>query len=730
MKLSFNWLKDFTSVDGLTVKEYCDRMTDTGSKVEGYEILGDDIENVVVGRVLDMKRHENSDHLWVLQVDCGEENPRQIVTGAQNVSVNDLVPVAKAVAKLPGGHVIKPGKLRGVDSNGMLCSIAELGLTLHDAPGAIEDGILILGDIGITDAKPGDDIRDVLQLCDTVVDFEITSNRPDCLSVIGLARETAVSFDREIRIPEPSVRPLGDGDRIDRYLKVDIANSDLCFRYAAKVVKNVRIGPSPLWLRARLRASGVRPINNIVDITNYVMLEYGQPMHAFDYSCLDGSHIVVRNARQGEPFRSLDSKEHILEDSMLVISDEKKAVALAGVMGGENSEIREETKTVVFESAMFYGPEVRVAGKKLGMRTESSARFEKGLDANQCLPALLRACELVQLLSAGDVVDGIIDVYPAKKKPFVIELNPEKINAFLGTEISPEFMKDCLKKLSFRPLPGNRFEVPSFRDDVRTMNDVAEEIIRMYGYNRLPDTLFAASATQGGLNRKQKFEKTMKDTLVGLGLNEIMTFSFISPKEYDRIALPADDEKRRSVVISNPLGEDTSVMRTTLIPSMLKILESNGNVKNRNCSLFEIAAVYLPSPDAEKLPDEPKKICLGYLDSDSKKNGFYRVKGWIEALLRVARVQGEFSAEKENPTFHPGRCAAVSVGGRTIGVLGDIHPAVASGYDFNCPVTVCELDLTALYEASSDDYVYSELPKFPAVERDFSFVCEENLEIG
>ncbi|MCQ2423449.1 MAG: phenylalanine--tRNA ligase subunit beta [Clostridia bacterium] len=730
MKLSMNWLADFTDVSDVDIKSYCDRMTDTGSKVEGYEILGDEIENVVAGRVVSMAHHENSDHLWVCQIDCGESSLRQIVTGAQNVHEGDIVPVARAVAKLPGGVVIKPGKLRGAAADGMLCAVAEPGLPTHDMPGAIADGILILNDVGLGDAVPGTDIREVCGLSDKMVEFEITSNRPDCLSVIGLARETAVSFGRELKLHTPEVKSLSDGDDVSRYLKVDVKATDLCFRYAAKVVKNVRIAPSPLWLRMRLRAAGVRPINNIVDITNYVMLEYGQPMHAFDYACLSGSHIIVRRAADGETFVSLDDKPHTLDGTMLVIADEQKPVALAGVMGGANSEITDATKTVVFAPAMTQGPSVSDSGKKRGMRTESSSRFEKGLDSENCMPALCRACELVQMLDAGDVVDGVIDEYPVSKKIAEITLDPAKINAFLGTDIPAAFMEETLEKLWFKNLGGGRFAVPSFRDDVRCMNDVAEEIIRMYGYNALPDTLFSASATQGGRTRHQNYEKLIRDTLVGAGLDEIQTFSFISPKQYDRIGLAADSTLRRSVVISNPLGEDTSVMRTTLLPSMLDVLSTNCNVKNRNTALFECAAVYLQGEDKTKLPEEPKHLSVGCADSDNTGRSFYRVKGFVEALLRVSRISADFVACRDNPTFHPGRCASIVSGDKVLGVIGDIHPSVSAAYGFSCPVTLCEMDVEALYALYDDDYAYKSLPRFPAVERDFSFVCEETLEIG
>ena len=585
MNLSLNWAKDFVSLDGISPKEYCDKLTATGSKVEGFEILGEDIENVVAGKVISLERHPDSDHLWICQIDVGEDAPVKIVTGAQNVFAGAMVPVAKAPSKLPGGVNIKAGKLRGVPSNGMLCSIAELNLTTHDMPGAIEDGIFIMDGI---DCKPGDDIHDVLALSDTVVEFEITSNRPDCLSVIGLARETAVSFDREFNVKAPEVKFAGDGDKVENYLSVEVKNAELCPRYTARVVKNVKIAPSPLWLRMRLRAAGVRPINNIVDITNYVMLEYGQPMHAFDYSCLDGSKIIVRTAADGENFMSLDDTPHTLNSTNLVIADEKKAVALAGVMGGANSEIKDSTVTVVFESANFMGSSVRVTAKSQGMRTESSGRFEKGLDPENTMPALDRACELVNMLGAGDVVDGTIDVYPGREEPFTMKLEAKKINAFLGLDVSEDYMKDVLRRLEFK-VDGDTLTVPSFRADCRCMNDIAEEILRIYGYDTIKSTKFVTPITSGCRTPVQKFEHLCADTLCAMGLYECETFSFISPKYYDKIGMAENDSRRKSIVISNPLGEDTSVMRTTAIPSMLEVLARNNNYHDGKTALYEMA---------------------------------------------------------------------------------------------------------------------------------------------
>ncbi len=726
MNLSRNWLSDFVNTEEIDNQTYCDRMTATGSKVEGYEVLGEDIENVVVARVTAMEKHPDSDHLWICKVDAGEKHGRdiQIVTGAQNVFVGALVPAALPIAKLPGGIVIKAGKLRGIESSGMLCSIAELKLTTHDMPGKIEDGILIL-DADCAD-RIGEDIRDVLLLRDSVVEFEITSNRPDCLSVIGLARETAVSFEKELTVPTPAVRGCGDGDKIENYLNVRISAPDLCYRYAARVVKNVKIAPSPLWMRMRLRASGVRPINNIVDITNYVMLEYGQPMHAFDYKCLSGSAINVRRAENGENFRSLDDIDHTLDSSMLVIADETKACALAGVMGGANSEITEETATVVFESACFEGASVRVTAKKNGMRTESSARFEKGLDPENCLAGLQRACELIELLGAGDVVDGILDVYPEKKALTVLPFTPERYNSFLGTHIPTEHMEKTLLGLGCKLENGN-ITVPSYRADLGCMNDIAEEVVRIYGYDKIEASNMNAQTTLGGRSQKQQFALDMENALVGMGLSQIETFSFISPKYYDKIRMPVDSPLRRSVTISNPLGEDTSVMRTTALPSMMEVLARNNNFKNENVSLFEMASVYLPSENANELPDEKKVTTLGMYG----KVDFYTLKGVCEAILRLCGVHASYTACSDNPAYHPGRCAVITAeNGVTLGIFGQADPRMAANYGFDAPVYVAELAFDEIYANANTAKEYRPLPKYPATTRDFSFVCDEEMEVG
>ncbi len=724
------WLADFTDVSDVDIKAYCDRMTDTGSKVEGYTQEGSSFSKVVVGKLLSITQHPNADKLVICSVDVGGENPLQIVTGAKNVFEGALVPVALDGALLPGDVKIKKGKLRGEVSEGMLCSFEEMGLTLHEMPGAAEDGILILGDVGLGDAVPGTDMKELLTMQGHVVEFEITPNRPDCLSVIGLARESAVTFDRSLHIPAPQVKALGDGDSIEKYLKVDIDCDALCYRYSAAAVKNVKIEPSPLWLRMRLHAAGVRPINNIVDITNYVMLEYGQPMHAFDYACLEGSHIIVRRAAQQEAYTSLDSKEHVLDDSMLVIADETKAVALAGIMGGENSEITDDTKLVIFESACFKGSNVRITSRKLGMRTESSARFEKGMDPENTMPALLRALELIQMLGAGEVVDGIIDVYPGKKEQTVIPLEAQRINRFLGVQLDQAYMEQVLERLGFVCRDG-MVEVPSWRADVECMEDLAEEVVRIYGYNKIPSTEFKGPMTQGGRNKKQQFEVRVSDALCDMGMDEIHTFSFISPRYYDKIRMAQDDPRRKSVVIKNPLGEDTSVMRTTALPSMLEALSYNYSQKNQNVHLCEMASLYLPVA-GEQLPKEPKSLVLGFYENNMDSSAcFYRMKGYVEAILSLAGIAGiQYVSQADNRAFHPGRCAEIMLDEICLGVFGEMHPAVCETYGFGVPAYGAELDFDALFQARKTKFEYTPLPKYPALERDFSFVCDEELETG
>ncbi len=717
MNLSMKWLSDFVCVD-CTPREYSEAMTMSGSKVEGYEIEGSEISNVVVGKVLSVEQHPDADKLVVGQVDVGKDAPIQIVTGASNVVPGALVPCALDNSTLPGGVKIKKGKLRGVESNGMMCSLGELNLTQHDFPYAITDGILLIEEA----CKPGDDIREALGLNDMSVEFEITSNRPDCLSVIGLARETAATFGLPLSLHEPVVK--GSGGDINELLSVRVENQSLCHRYVAKVVKNVKIGPSPRWMRERLRASGVRPINNLVDITNYVMLEYGQPMHAFDLKYVEGNQIVVRNAKAGESIVTLEGVEHALSAEMLAICDAKKPVAVAGVMGGEYSGIMDDTNTVVFESACFDGASVRTTAKKLGLRTESSARFEKGLDPANCMPAVLRACELVELLGAGEVVDGVIDLdsSPAKAEPLTLDC--DWINRFLGISVSREEMVKTLETIGFT-VDGDQVVAPSFRIDIEGKADIAEEIARFYGYNNIPSTVMQGEA-KAILTPKQKFERKVIDVMLGAGCNEIMTYSFISPKYYDKICLPAESECRNSVVISNPLGEDTSVMRTTTLPSMLEVLARNYNNRNAAAWLYEIGNEYIPQGE-NVLPQENPQLTIGLYGDDAD---FYTLKGMVEAVLQTANlVDWDIAPEKTNPTFHPGRCAVISKAGKQIAVLGEVHPTVLDNYGIGVKAYLAKLDMTAMQQLQAPERQYRPLPKFPATTRDLSLVCEEELPI-
>lgn len=735
MVLSRNWLYDYVDVKDVDIKAFCDRMTDTGSKVEGYEILGSEIDNVRVGLIKKIEQHPDAERLVVCQVDCGEKTI-QVITAAKNVFEGAYVPVCycpqdeKRVTKLAGGHEIKAGKLRGLMSEGMFCSIEELGLTTHDMPTAPTDGILILNDYD--GVEIGMDIKDLLLMNDEAVEFEITPNRPDCLSVIGLAREAAASFDKELKVKAPVVKEAGDD--INNYLSVKISDNEKCSRYTARVVKNVKIEPSPLWLRMRLRASGVRSINNIVDITNYVMLEYGQPMHAFDYKCLEGSAINVRTAGDNEKFLTLDNEERELSSDMLVIADSKKPVGIAGVMGGLNSEITEDTKTVVFESAMFLGSSVRITAKKLGMRTEASSRFEKGLDSEGTVDALERACELVNMLGAGEVVSGMIDVYPVKKESAKVKFEPERINSFLGFDLSREEMESILRSLYFK-IENDEIIVPSYRDDVRCMNDIAEEVVRIYGYNKIESSSVVSAMTQGGISEKQAFRDKIHDILCGSGLDEIWTFSFMSSKLYDKCGMAENDQRRRSLEIMNPFGEDTKTIRTTVIPSMLEVLDTNCKRSVQKAALYEIGKVFIPREGVVTnihglegtLPDERLKISLGLY----KAGDFYDMKGVVENIMKYAGISAVYTADRDDPTFHPGRCAKVLTSdGVCLGKFGELHPTVAKNYSFDAPVYIGELDLESIFEASNTKRVYSPLPKFPATTRDFSFVCDESLEIG
>ena len=720
MNLSMRWLKDYVNIDVLP-KEFADEMTMSGSKVEGYKIEGSDISKVVVGKILSVKKHENAEKLQICSLDVGSEAPVQIVTAATNINVGDIVPVALHGAILAEGKKITSGKLRGEVSNGMLCSIHELGLTLNDFPFACDDGIFILDNE--YENSLGKNICDVIGFNDTSVEFEITSNRPDCLSVIGLARETAVTFNKDLILKEP-VMPEGT-DNINDMLKISIKNTKLCPRYMAAMVKNIRIAPSPLWLRERLRTSGVRPINNIVDITNYVMLEYGHPMHAFDYKFIENNEIIVRNALKKEKITTLDSIERNLSEEMLVIADSKKAAAVAGVMGGEFSSIMDDTKTIVFESAFFNGPSIRRTSKKLGLRTDSSSRFEKGLDPNTCEKALIRALELVKLLDAGDIISGIIDCNYAENKQTIIPLNCKVINDLLGTDIDEATIKDILIKLDFK-IEENNILVPSFRADVLNKYDIAEEIARIYGYNNIPSTQIKGLAT-GMLNREQIYEKRINSNLLAQGYSQIITYSFISPKFYDKILMEPDSPLRKSIVISNPLGEDTSIMRTTALPSMLNILSQNYKNRNLSAKLYEIATVYIPTEEG-KLPIEKQNVVIGEYGEASD---FYTLKGTVCQLLSRLNINNvKFNAFDKNLSYHPGRCAEVIVNETVIGILGEIHPAVTKNYDINTKVYSAVISFNSLLEFSNEEVEYKQLPKFPAVTRDLALICDDSVTVA
>ena len=837
MNLSRKWLDEFVTVHA-DDKEFDEAMTLSGSKVETTRYLGEEIHNVVVGKVLSMERHPDSDHMWVCQVDAGQGEPVQIVTGAWNVHPGDMVPVALHKSTLPGGKKIERGKLRGILSDGMLCGMSELGLDERDFPYAaitpaallndyhpldpskpsipadiqpgdkvfgpvvcakveaveekginvwtcqlsyaeadgpsgaivttpcpnlhggdlvafntkagtictladlraeqaefphcIPDGIFILHEEGV---KPGDDIKPVINADDHVVEFEITPNRPDCLSVIGLAREVSATFDVPLTLHDPVVKGGADGVLCE-LLDVETPDPELCPRYTARMVRNVKIAPSPKWMRERLRSMGVRPINNIVDITNYVMLEYGQPMHAFDYRYVKGGKIIVRRAKDGEELTTLDGQVRKLNRDHLVIADDTRAVGLAGIMGGENSEIVADTTDVVFESANFDGTCIRKGALALGMRTEASAKFEKGLDPMNTLPAVNRACELVELLGAGEVVDGVIDVLNYVPQPRTIRMDPERVNALLGTDISPVDMYQYLERVNIvtekKDFPNGPADVivPSWRGDVEGIADLAEEVARFYGYNKIPTTLMRGQTTLGSFTPEQKLENRLGELCRACGYSEIITYSFISPTYYDKIRWPGDYAARKSFKILNPLGEDTSIMRTTTLPSMLEILTRNWNYRNKSARLYEVGRIYL-SGGEDGLASETKVLTLGAYGEDMD---FYTMKGAIEAILKDIRAKDVHfegpSGAPSDASYHPGRCATVWSGSDCIGVFGQIHPLVARNYGVDGELYCAELSFDELMNAKGPDPLYAPLPRFPAVTRDIAVVCGRDVTVG
>lgn len=721
MNLSRKWLKEFVDIQA-SDREYAEIMTIAGQKVETTTRLDEEIKNVKVGKVLSIVRHQNSDHMWVCQIDVGEAEPIQIVTGAQNVHQGDLVPAALHNSWLAGGVHITKGKLRGEVSNGMLCSIQELGLTHNDFPDACQDGIWILNDEG---AHVGQDINEVIGNDDSVVEFEITNNRPDCYSLIGLARETAAAFNVPLKLHEPVVKGGGPGE-LTALLDVETPDPDLCLRYTARMVRNVKIGPSPKWMRQRLRSAGIRPINNIVDITNYVMVEYGQPMHAFDYRYVGGGKIIVRRAGADKTLTTLDGNVRKLTPDMLVIADETRPVGLAGIMGGENSEIVPDTVDVVFESANFDGTSIRKTALALGMRTEASAKFEKNIDPMLTLPAVDRACELVELLGAGEVLDGVIDILNYIPAPVALPLEPDRINALLGTNIPEADMIEYLRREQIRVSDG-KIIVPTWRPDLRRMADVAEEVARFYGYNEIPTTLMRGATTRGGYSPSQKLENKAGAAARAMGYSEIITYSFVSPAGMDMIRAPKDDPRRNQIKLMNPLGEDSSVMRTTGIPSMLDILARNCAYHNKAARLYELAKIYLPV-EGEPLPREPKLLMLGCYGPGED---FYTLKGAVEGILSQLNVLPySFEAVTDDPTFHPGRCAALLVDGKRIGLLGQIHPLAAQNYGMDCEVYCAELSFTELLTVLAPEKTFTALPRFPATSRDLAVVCDEAVTVG
>ena len=726
MKASIEWLKEYSDIDVNPV-ELGDILTMTGSKVETIDQKGNDIKNVVVGKILEIKKHEDSDHLVITQMDLETEKV-QIVTGANNIKVGDIVPVAKDGSELPGGKKIKKGELRGVESCGMMCSVGELGLDINQYPGQIEHGIMILPKKYEKDL--GKDIVDVLNLKEDIIDFEITPNRPDCLSIEGLGRETAVSLGKEFKNPRKNIDELKVEDKKElEGLKVDITAPDLCYRYIARIVKNVKIEPSPEWMVKRLNACGMRSINNIVDITNYVMLEMGQPMHAFDINSIEGKHITVRRAKNNEKITTLDEQERILDENDLVISDDKKPVAIAGVMGGLNSEIEKDTETVVFESAVFYGGAVRKTAKKVGLRTESSSRFEKGLSPENALRAVNRAVELVEMLNAGKAVDGKIDVYPTKQKVNKIKLDVERINNLLGTKISKQDMIDILEKLDIKV--ENALVIPPyFRQDIEQLADVAEEVLRFYGYDKLETTLIKAETTLGVRNKEQKIEQKIEDVLVNNGLSEIYTYGFVSEKDLEKANI-SEELKHTAITIKNPLSDEYKLMRPSTIPSMMQTLATNANKKNQNVKLYDISRSYKninKEVENGEIPLQENILTLGMYGDNLD---FYTLKGLVENVLETVSVN-RYDIEKEtkNGSYHPGRCANIKVGIDTIATFGEVHPEVLENYGIEKRAYLAELNLTKITKYSRNNKKYVEVPKFPAVERDIAIIVDENIEVG
>ena len=733
MNTSLKWIKDLVPGLDCTAQEYMAAMTLSGSKVEGYTRLDENLEKIVVGQIKKIEKHPDADKLIICQVDIGQGEPIQIVTGAPNVREGDKVPVVLDGGRVAGGHdgsvteggiKIKKGKLRGVESNGMMCSIEELGSNRDMYPKAPVEGIYIFDDTAVV----GADAVKELGLDDVVVEYEITSNRVDCFSMLGIAREAAATFGKEF-VP-PVVEKTGNSEDVNDYIKVTVKDSDLCSRYTARVVKNIKIAPSPEWMQRRLAAQGIRPINNIVDITNYVMEEYGQPMHAYDLDKIEGKEIVVRRAEKNEKFVTLDGQERTLDDSVLMICDGKKAIGMAGIMGGENSMITDDVTTMLFEAACFDGTNIRLSGKKVGMRTDASAKFEKGLDPNLAMEAMDRACQLIEELGAGEVVGGAVDIYPVKKEGTRIPFEPEKYNRLLGTDIAPETMLSYFKKIDLGyDESTNEVLAPSWRQDLACDADLAEEVARFFGYANIPMTLPSGEATTGKLPFKLRIESMAREIAEFCGFSQGMTYSFESPKVFDKLLLPEDSKLRQTVTIANPLGEDFSIMRTSSLNGMLTSLSTNYNRRNKNVRLYELGNIYLPKQvPVTELPDERMQFTLGmYGDGD-----FYTMKGVIEEFLYKVgmRKKPEYDPNAGRPYLHPGRQANVVYDGTVIGYLGEVHPTVAANYNMKDRVYIAVIDMPEIVSRATFDRKYEGIAKFPAATRDISMLVPKEILAG
>lgn len=733
MNASLSWIKAYVPDLDVTAQEFTDAMTLSGSKVEGFEKMDADLEKIVIGQIEKIERHPDADKLIICQVNIGADAPIQIVTGAPNVKEGDKVPVVLDGGRVAGGHdgkmtpggiKIKKGKLRGIESNGMMCSIEELGSNRDMYPEAPEYGIYIFPE----DAEVGADAIEALGLHDVVFEFEITSNRVDCYSILGLARETAATFRKEFRAPEVKVQ--GSGDDVNNYVSVEVQDTDLCPRYCARVVKNIKLAPSPEWMQRRLASVGIRPINNLVDITNYVMEEYGQPMHAYDLDTIADHRIVVRRAEKDERFVTLDGQERVMDDSVLMICDGEKAVGMAGIMGGENSMITDDVHTMLFEAACFDGTNIRLSSKKVGLRTEASGKFEKGLDPNNAEEAINRACQLIEELGAGEVVDGMVDVYGQKKEAVRIPFEPERINAILGTDLSKEQMLSYFKPIELAyDEAANEVIAPTFRQDLFRTADLAEEVARFYGYDNIPTTLPKGEATTGKLPFYLRVEAVARDIAEFCGFSQGMTYSFESPKVFDKLLLPEDAPERNAIVISNPLGEDFSIMRTISLNGMLTSLATNYNRRNKNVRLYEMGNIYLPkSLPLSELPDERMQFTLGmYGDGD-----FFTMKGVVEEFLdKIGMHEKETYDPKAGKSFlHPGRQANIIYDKTVIGYMGEVHPTVAATYGIGDRAYVAVLDMPSIVEKATFDRKYEGIAKFPAVTRDISMVVPKSVLVG